>query len=230
MAWRAGRACWIHAGPKPGAQALTADVTLAIDNLRKRLGSFTLDVKRLRVPSRSVVRLAGPNGSGKTTLLKLISGLLKPDSGVILMDGRDVTKLGPEERRTPLITGPNSVLPHMRVIDNLRFAQRVGEEELREIIEIVGVRRVLREKAGLLSDGLRVRVALGSTLASRPRLILVDEALDYLDPGYSVDNLGLLFDYARSRGTSIIFVSHHMRLNHDAVVTLRNGRLVNASP
>jgi ABC-type multidrug transport system ATPase subunit len=197
---------------------------LAVRMLKKKLGAFTLSIDDLKVWG-SIVRLAGPNGSGKTTLLKLISGVLKPDAGTIVVAGRDVTNMEPEKRKIPLITGPQSVIPYMKVIDNIRFAQNVSDKELDEIIRITGLRNMLLEKVGNLSDGLRVRVALGSALASNPKLLLVDEALDYLDSGYIRTHSRLLLDYIRSRGLALIYVTHHVSLDHDQLVVLENGKL-----
>ena len=83
----------------------------------------------------------------------------------------------------------------------------------------------MHDNTGLLSDGLKVRVALGCALASKPRLVLIDEALDYLDPEYVSKELSMFFEYARLRGMSVICVTHHVPLAADQLVVLREGRL-----
>lgn len=136
----------------------------------------------ITVPAASVTALLGPNGAGKTTLLKTVSGLLRPTSGTVVIDGEDVTKLSPF-RRTARgvchIPEGRGIFRSLTVRDNLIMQSAKGSEgdaleRTTEVFPILGNR--LQQPAGTLSGGEQQMLAMARAYVQKPRLILVDEA------------------------------------------------------
>ena len=134
------------------------------------------------MPAASVTALLGPNGAGKTTLLKIVSGLLRPTSGSVVIDGEDVTKLSPS-RRTARgvchIPEGRGIFRGLTVRDNLIMQSAPGTEataleRATEVFPILGNR--LQQTAGTLSGGEQQMLAMARAYVREPRLILVDEA------------------------------------------------------
>ena len=148
----------------------------------KNLGSFRLDVEFSM--SRSYCVVLGPTGAGKSLLLELIAGILKPDKGRILIDGKDVTNLPPEKRNIGFVPQDYALFPHMSVYKNIAYGLRrdkKGKRKVEEIAEKLGISHILDRKPTTLSGGERQRVALARALIIQPKLILLDEPLSAVD-------------------------------------------------
>ena len=161
--------------------------------VRARLGTLELDVE-LEVPPGRIVGLLGPNGAGKTTLLRLLAGLLAPDEGRVVLDGRvlDDTATGehvpPEERPVGVVFQNYLLFPHLSALENVAFGLRsrgVPKAEARaragDWLDRVGLGGFRASKPKQLSGGQAQRVALARALATEPRLLLLDEPLAALD-------------------------------------------------
>src|SRR5208337_2700682 len=144
--------------------------------VKKKLGSFTLDAN---VSDEHFICLTGRNGSGKTTLLNLIGGILTPDEGHITLNSKTITNLPIERRQVSIIT-PDSCIPHLDVDRHLVWGAKnkglnIEYDYITKIKTSLGIK--FDGKVGKLSLGMRERVALATSLISKPELILVDEAL-----------------------------------------------------
>ena len=205
------------------------------EGLLKRFGGLVaVDNVSLAVERREIHALIGPNGAGKTTLAHLISGLLRPDSGRLTLDGIDLTGLSPHERvhcglsRCFQVT---SVFGSSSVYDNLLLAaqanagssfdclgRRADEQGLREaaiaLAERVGLRAVLGHIAGALSHGDQRKLDVALALASRPKLLLLDEPLAGMGPEDSIAMVALI-ERVREEA-AILLIEHDM----DAVFRL----------
>lgn len=161
--------------------------------VRVRLGTLDLDVE-LDVPPGRIVGLLGPNGAGKTTLLRILAGLLPPDEGRVVLDGRvlDDTATGehvpPEARPVGVVFQNYLLFPHLSALENVAFGLRsrgVPKAEARaratQWLERVGLAEYRGSKPKQLSGGQSQRVALARALATEPRLLLLDEPLAALD-------------------------------------------------
>ena len=161
--------------------------------VRARLGTLELDVE-LEVPPGRIVGLLGPNGAGKTTLLRVLAGLLAPDEGRVVLDGRvlDDTATGehvpPEERPVGVVFQNYLLFPHLSALENVAFGLRsrgVAKAEARaragDWLDRVGLGGVQTSRPKQLSGGQAQRVALARALATEPRLLLLDEPLAALD-------------------------------------------------
>ena len=149
------------------------------DVLRK--ATFTVD-------RAEVVALLGPSGSGKTTLLRVISGIIRPDSGRVWIGANNVTSLPTHRRGVGLVFQDNQLFPHMSTIDNVAYALRVagvGKAERQDLgaawLDRVGLAGFEGRNVTELSGGEAKRVALARTLAAEPSVVLLDEPLTGLD-------------------------------------------------
>ena len=159
--------------------------------VRKRLREFTLAVD-VEVPP-GVTIVLGPSGAGKTTLLQLVAGLVRPDGGHIVLDGRilcdEHTFVPPYRRNVGMVFQEYALFPHLTVAQNVGYglrARRIAPEEREQrvdrMLERLEIRGLARERVDELSGGQRQRVALARALVIEPDALLLDEPLSALDP------------------------------------------------
>src|SRR5689334_20992396 len=156
---------------------------IEIEHVSQRLGSRTaLDSLSLTIEAGTVVGLLGPNGAGKTTLIRLVSGLTRPSSGTIRWNGEKVTApFAPElRRRIGLVPQDTALYDELTVRQNLRFAadlfavRRPGDR-VDEVLELVGLTKRARDRAGSLSGGMQRRLSLARALIHDPDFLILDE-------------------------------------------------------
>jgi branched-chain amino acid transport system ATP-binding protein len=187
----------------------------------------------LSVGSGEVVALLGPNGAGKTTTLSTIAGLLKPLSGTVVFEGRDIGG----EPAHHLARGGLSLVPEDRglffdltVRENLRLAGRGDSLSERDVIDLLPeLEKCLGRLAGVLSGGEQQMLSLGRALMTKPRLLLVDEMSLGLAPVIVERLLPVLRRIAEESGTGVIFVEQHVPLAlelADRAYVMANGRVV----
>ncbi len=196
-------------------------VGLHVQNLRKSykkrlvLRDVSLDLAR-----GEVVALLGPNGSGKTTCFYAIAGLVSPESGQVLIDGRDVTSL-PMYRRARLGIGylPQevSIFRGLSVEDNILAVLEIAEpdrhkrrEQLEELLNEFSITHIRQAPALALSGGERRRVEIARCLAADPKYLLLDEPFAGVDP-IAVDEIRHLVQTLKSRGLGVLITDHNVR-------------------
>lgn len=195
----------------------------------------------LVIEAGSFVSLLGPSGCGKTTTLKVIAGLLVPDSGQILLDGRDITTLPPEKRPLSMVFQNLALFPHLSVGDNVGFSLAVRHRPRREIadrvramLDLVGLEGFENRRIHELSGGQQQRVALARALISEPEILLLDEPLGALDLQIRKEMQLELKRLQRTLGITFLFVTHDQGealSMSDRIVLMRDGRIVqDASP
>ncbi len=182
---------------------------LTIENLRKRLEHFTLEIDRLDIEDGEYFVFLGLSGAGKTTLLEIIAGFRKPDSGRIILDGMDITDKPINERKIVMCHG-RYLFPHLSVEENIGYGikDKRKKERVKEVAEMLGIEHLLKRKPETLSMGEQQRVALARALAVEPKVILLDEPLNSLD---RLTHENLLLELKRiheSTGTTFIHVTH----------------------
>jgi molybdate transport system ATP-binding protein len=156
---------------------------LKIENLRKKLAYFTLEIDELEIDKRDYFVVLGLSGSGKTTLLEIIAGFRKPDDGKIYLNGEDITNKPINERKIVMCHG-KYLFPHLSIKDNIGIGirdKRLREEKVKEISKLLGIEHLLNRKPDTLSGGEQQRVALARALVVEPEVILLDEPLNALD-------------------------------------------------
>ena len=162
--------------------------------------------------------ILGPSGSGKSTLLRVISGLEKPDSGRIYFDGEDVTNFPPSKRRIGMVFQDYAIWPHLTVEENLMIVKEEKQfgkdsrdeigKEIAEIIDSVGLGDKLKRMPHELSGGELQRVGIARALASKPKLLLLDEPLSNLDERIRKELLIKILEIVRDRKLTAIMVTH----------------------
>ncbi|HEY8451103.1 MAG: ABC transporter ATP-binding protein [Micromonosporaceae bacterium] len=207
----------------------------------KSYGRVTaLDGVDLEVRAGELVTLVGPSGSGKSTILRLIAGLEQPDSGRVLLDGRDVSRIPPQRRAVAMVFQDYALYPHLTVRGNLMFGLRVrrvpraeAERRARAAAERLGIADLLDRYPDQMSGGQRQRVALARALLREPSVYLLDEPMASLDAPLRFATRAELVALHRELGTTTIYVTHDqteaMTLG-DRVVVLDNGRVRQVGP
>jgi multiple sugar transport system ATP-binding protein len=193
-----------------------ADVILR--NISKRFASIeAVRDLSLAINDGEFVVLLGPSGAGKTTTLRLITGLERPDTGAVLIDGRDVTHEPPGARDIAFVFQQYSLYPHLSVYDNLAFplrspARRVPEALIRKRVEqtaeLLHISSKLQNSATRLSGGEMQRVAIGRALVRDPTIYLMDEPLSSLDAKLRAELRLELKRIQLEFGATILYVTH----------------------
>ena len=205
-------------------------------DVEKQLGEFSLSASF--TSEGRVTGLFGASGAGKSSLINMIAGLLRPDRGVITLDGEtlDDTSTGvhvpPHRRRIGYVFQDARLFPHLNVRQNLDYGRRMNRladdaAQRTRITDLLDIGGLLDRRPGQLSGGERQRVALGRALLSRPRLLLMDEPLGSLDEARKIEILPYLVRL-RDEGIPMVYVSHdagELRQLATQIVMLRNGRV-----
>lgn len=161
---------------------------LCVTGLTKSFGdNIVLNNISFDVKEGEFLSVLGPSGCGKTTLLRIIIGLEDLDSGVILSDNQDVSKLKPSDRDMGIIFQSYALFPNMTVLENvsyplqLKMSKEEANKIAKETLTLIGLETELNKKPSQLSGGQQQRVAIARTLAPNPKIILLDEPISALD-------------------------------------------------
>ncbi len=191
------------------------ETLIATVNLHLNLGEFKLRGVSVKAANRDYMVILGPSGAGKTLLLECIAGLRKPDKGMILIDGNDVTNLPPEKRELAFLPQNYALWPHMRVFDNIAYplrCRRVPESEIKRRVKWVSreleIAHLLNRKPTSLSGGEQQRVALARAMVWEFKAILLDEPTASLDPSLRRSTWKLLRRLHERMGFTAIHVTH----------------------
>jgi len=200
-------------------------------------------VKRvtMTVADGEFAAIVGRSGSGKTTLMSLLGALEQPTSGVIEVDGQDITRLSPGElvhyrgRKIGFVFQSYNLVPNLTATENVMLPMEFigagkGErrERARKLLDQVGLTGAKRErKPGRLSGGEQQRVAIARALANKPSIILADEPAGNLDTQTSATIVELLRNLSRTEGATVIVVTHDASIadQADRVLRLEDGQL-----
>jgi molybdate transport system ATP-binding protein len=210
--------------------------------IRRRLGSFDLDVSF--VTAGRLTALFGASGSGKTSVVNAIAGMIVPDAGRIVVDGRVLVDsasgifLPPHRRRIGYVFQEPRLFPHLNVRQNLNYGlwftpSSERKADFARIVELLGIGDLLDRRPSHLSGGEKQRVAIGRALLTTPRLLLMDEPLASLDHARKLEILPYIERLRDESRVPIIYVSHAIaevtRLATDIVV-MSHGRAVEWGP
>ncbi|WP_371582901.1 urea ABC transporter ATP-binding subunit UrtE [Streptomyces sp. NBC_01314] len=169
------------------------------------------------VPRDGVGAVLGHNGAGKSTLLRAAMGLLKPKSGTVLLDGEDITHLAPHQRVArgmAYVPQGQQSFPHLTTAENLQLVadgRPDGREAVAEALDLFPVLRELSgRRAGLLSGGQRQQLAFARALITRPRLLLLDEPTEGIQPSVVAEIEETILALTRRGGLSVLLVEQHV--------------------
>jgi molybdate transport system ATP-binding protein len=193
-------------------------IVLAVD-VEKKLGAFKLAARF--EAAGGVTALFGPSGAGKTTVVNMIAGLLTPDRGAIalnattLFDAANGINVPPHRRHIGYVFQEGRLFPHLSVRQNIDYGRRMSghprdAEEFARIVELLGVGHLLDRRPRLLSGGERQRVAIGRALLMRPRLLLLDEPTEGIQPSI-IKDIGRAITHLRQLGRiAIVLVEQYL--------------------
>ena len=163
------------------------DVLLELKKIRKQYaGKIVLDGIDVEIGTGEIVSMLGPSGSGKTTLLNIILGLTPMDSGKIIFNGQDISKVSMKERGFNIVFQDYALFPNLNAYKNIVYGLKnkpdlISQEDLAGLIDFLELRPHLLKSIDQLSGGQKQRVALARTLAIKPKILLLDEPLSALD-------------------------------------------------
>ena len=221
---------------------------LEIRDVRKTFDGFlAVGGVSLAVRRGEIAAIIGPNGAGKTTLFNLITGHLRPDSGIVLLEGRDITGLAPHDvcrlgmgrsfQRT-------NIFPRLTVFQNVQAAfishrgrgldlfgrvDRLFQEETEAVLASLGLLDRAGEMSGFLSHGAQKQLELGIALASEPSLLLLDEPTAGMSATETRETILLVERIAHDRGLTLLFTEHDMAVVFSIaqrITVLHQGRVI----
>jgi sulfate/thiosulfate transport system ATP-binding protein len=215
-------------------------VKIEAKQLIRRFGDYlALDRVSLEVEDGELIALLGPSGSGKTTLLRLVAGLDYPDSGSVLFQGRDATRLRIQQRRVGFVFQHYALFRHMTVFKNVAFGlevlpfrtrptRSVIRSRVQELLRLVQLEGFENRLPAQLSGGQRQRIALARALAIEPRILLLDEPFGALDAKVRHELRGWLRTLQQKLKITTLFVTHDQEEAlelADRVVVMNNARI-----
>jgi len=199
-------------------------------------GKIVLNNLSLDIPDGKLASILGVSGAGKTTILRVIAGLMKPDSGSVFMNGKDITNLPAEKRNIGYVFQSPLLFPHMTVTQNIRFGletrkwpedrMRTRVQLLLNVLSLEGLEDRLPEK---LSGGQQQRVAIARALAPEPGILLMDEPFSSLDPQLRKSSGDLIQSIQKAMGITIVFVTHDREESlslSDQITLIGEGRSI----
>ncbi len=226
---------------------------LEIEGLTKNFGGLAaVSDFSIEVGEGEIVGLIGPNGAGKSTVFNLITGVIKPTSGLVRFDGKDITHKLPDQVAALGIGRTfqlNPLFPDFTVLENVtssfflhphsnlfqvffgtktyRRNEAFVEEKAEEIIKLVGLEKVKNEWARNLAHGHQKMLGVARALATKPRLLLLDEPLAGMNPGEIQDSLDAIRGM-RANGITVLIVEHNMQILNlcDRVVVISFGKKI----
>jgi lipopolysaccharide export system ATP-binding protein len=203
-------------------------------------GRKVVDDVSVFVEQGEVVGVLGPNGAGKTTSFYMIVGLISPDSGSVLLDGKDITPLPMYQRarrgisylpQEPSVFRKLSVEENLlAILETLPIDGRERRERLALLLEQLGLQQVRHNKGYMLSGGERRRVEIARSLAINPKFLLLDEPFSGIDPIQVLELQRIIFELKRS-GIGILMTDHNVRetlMVTDRAYIINNGKIFRA--
>jgi len=208
---------------------------LAISKLTKHYGNLVaVRSVSLQIARGKVLALLGPSGSGKTTILRLIAGFEQPDTGTISVREREVTGMGPAQRRIGMVFQNYALFPHLNVFENVSFGldadmtRKERASRVAEVLELVDLPGFETRAVTELSGGQQQRVAVARAVAPKPDILLFDEPLSNLDPALRERTRRELRRSIDQIDVTTVFVTHEQEEAFalgDEIAVLRNGSL-----
>ncbi len=215
-------------------------MSIEINHIHKKFGDFVaLGDINIEVPTGELTTLLGPSGCGKTTLLRIIAGLENADSGRIAFEGVDVTDVPVQKRGIGFVFQQYALFRHQTVAQNIAFGLTLLPKNVRpdargidqrvdELLELVQLPQTKHRYPHELSGGQRQRIALARALATKPRLLLLDEPFGALDAKVRKELRSSLKDIQREIGITSIMVTHDQeeaQAISDKIVIMNHGKV-----
>ena len=214
---------------------------ITLENVTKTYsGNIGLENASIHIDRGDFVFLVGPSGAGKSTFIKLLMREINADSGTIIVDGKDVTKLSNREipalrRKIGIVFQDFRLLPKKTVYENVAFAMEIHHRSTRQIrkrvpqaLELVGISDKVNQYPSELSAGEQQRVAIARAIINNPSLLIADEPTGNLDPKTAADIMDLL-EQINDAGTTVVMVTHAKDIvdrMQKRVIAIEDGHIV----
>jgi ABC-type sugar transport system ATPase subunit len=209
---------------------------VCIESLVKRFGTTTaVDDVSIDISDCEFLAMVGPSGCGKSSTLRIVSGLEKPTAGRVMFDGRDVTRLSPDQRDVAMVFQSYALYPHMSVrrnlafpLENMRLPRTEIESRVAKAAEMLGIGDLLDRRPRQLSGGQRQRVALGRAVVRNAAVFLLDEPLSNLDAQLRVSMRSELKRLHGELKQTFIYVTHDQAeamTMADRIAVMADGKL-----
>lgn len=212
------------------------DTILSLENIEKNFdGENVLKNISLDIGRGEFVTLLGSSGCGKTTTIRIIAGLLTPDSGKVVLNGKDITMLAPEKRDVNTVFQNYALFPHMNVEKNIGYGLKLKKMPANEIkaevekaLSLVQLEGFEKRNPSQLSGGQKQRVAIARAIVNKPSVLLLDEPLGALDLMLRRQMQTELKKLQKALGITFIYITHDQEeaLNMSSrIVVMRNGNV-----
>src|SRR6185312_12323122 len=210
--------------------------SIALENVTKSFGEHTvIPPLNLEIEEGSFVVFVGPSGCGKSTLLRLIAGLEDTTSGIIKLDGIDMTDSIPAKRQLSMVFQSYALYPHMSVYNNIAFPLKMAnvdkatiDAKVKDAARVLNLTDYLDRRPRMLSGGQRQRVAIGRAIVREPKAFLFDEPLSNLDAALRVNMRLEISELHQQLKTTMIYVTHDQveaMTMADKIVVLNAGHI-----
>ena len=215
--------------------SILADVILDVKNVTKKYSTRSaVDNVSFQVLEGEIFGLIGPNGAGKTTLIKIITGLASATTGEVFICGKNVkTNFEKAIKNVGGIIENPELYPYMSGMENLKFFAslypNITKDDIKKVVELVGMERRIYDKVRTYSLGMRQRIGIAQALLHNPKLLILDEPTNGLDPNGIKELRAFLRNLAEKQKISILISSHilsEMEQLCDTVGIIDNGKLV----
>jgi len=217
--------------------------TLSLENLVKIYnGRQVVNSVNMKIKNNRVVGLLGPNGAGKTTTFYMTIGMIKPDKGHVFLDDEDITTypmylrarkgVGYLPQETSIFKKLTVKQNIMAILETLSISKLEQEERADMLLDELGIKHLMNQKANLLSGGERRRLEITRALATNPSFILLDEPFAGIDP-LAVIDIKNIIAHLKKRGIGILISDHNVRETLEAcdkAYILNDGKIIESGP
>ncbi len=207
---------------------------ISIEQMKKSYAEFELFVD-FKISAHELISIVGPSGCGKSTTLSLITGLIEPDEGAVLIDGDDITGLPVWERNIGFVFQDYALFPHMNVKKNIAYGLKLAKESttiidssVESLLETIQLQGYGSRDIESLSGGERQRVALARAVAPHPHLLLLDEPLSALDAKLRISLRKEIQRIHKELELTTLYVTHDQEealAISDRIIVMNNGRI-----
>ena len=203
------------------------------DNTKSEKTVFSLNNINLTLNDGEFLSVLGPSGSGKTTLLKIMSGLLKPDNGIILEDGKNIMSVPVEKRNYAMVSQQPLLFPNLNIMENICFGlkmRRIKKTErvaaAKNMIDKLKINGLEKRYPSQISGGQAQRVSITRALVVEPKILFMDEPFSALNEELRYEMRLMIKEIHKKNNMTIVFVTHdkeEANFLSDRIITIKNG-------